>query len=488
MLRRFRAIGPFALLLATAAAWAAAADDVDPRQCGYRIIDAQRRVRFVYDPRLYGQTAAPRDGIYVAGPFNAWRPAQDGRVWRLREQRNGICTLDVPLARVAASPAAPPTEFKFVSGQGRWQELDRIPARYRRDNNLWIDVNAFRPLAERTGYTFPPDRTTITFVFAPRVFNVPPEAKREYYIVGTFNAWGARDVEGWRMRGTDDGTLYMYTTNMAAVTRGSDGFHPEFKFRGGQGEWVELDAIDPAHTRHNNLWIDLDRHGDVTPPWPVAATLIGTTELVVAFSEPVSAATANDARNYHCAALDITAARLASDGATATLAVAPYDLAAARYQVAAPLVVAELADTNGVRMACARRVPVRVDPRLVAAFFDGLPAGTQALGCTFVDNQAVFRLFGPRLQRADLLLYADATAAAPSRTLPMHDDDERIWCARVPTNLAPHGCFYRFAITRDGARTVISDPYARANVHSAGKSIVIRPEIVEPPFAGWTDT
>ncbi len=474
-----------------AAAWlalatlACAAEEFEPQLGGYEIINALQTVRFIYAPATYGMTAPPE--MYVAGSFNGWAAARTNHAWRLRPQASGTQTLEVPLAWLVAHSDRQPPEFKFITAAGAWQEPQHVPARYQRNNNLWLNSHAFRPVAERMGYELSRDRSNVTFVLNPVMLGVILATHDPVYVVGTFNDWaGARGNPAWALAPNADGTLLTLTTNTAAVLQPGVSGYPEFKFATHSNVWLSLAGIDGTYLRNDNLWVNLDVHGDITPPRPLRATLTSPTSVTVQMTEPVDAHGA-DARNFQSAALDIQSAHATPRHDTIQLAIAPFDLPAHDYQISAPLLVRNLCDTSGVCMIQPVRIPVAVDGALVQRFFDTLPASTQALGFTLAGSNAQFRVFGPRLHAAELLLYDRAEDTAPALILPLQRDAEFIWSATLASNLAPHGRFYHFAVTRGGVRSIISDPYAKAVVHSAGKSIVIWPGVVEPPFAGWTD-
>ncbi len=467
------------------AACACGADEFVPHLGGYEIINALQTVRFIYAPATYAASAS--DDMYVAGSFNGWAAARTNRAWRLRAQPSGVQTLEVPLPWLVAHSDGQPPEFKFITADGTWRDVTRVPARYLRHNNLWLNRDAFRPAAERRGYDLARDRSTITFVLNPAVLGVTLAAHSPVYVVGTFTDWlGAIGNPAWALAPNADGTLLTLTTNTAAVLQpGASGF-PEFKFVTQSNVWLSLIAIDSANLRNDNLWINLDVHGDITPPRPLRATLTSPTSITVQMNEPVAARSVA-ARNFQSALLDVQRAHAAAPRDEIQLAIAPFDLPAHDYQISAPLVVQGLCDTSGVSMTQPVEVPVEVAGALVQRFFDTLPVSTQALGFTLAGSTAQFRIFGPRLHAAELLLFERAEDRAPVLAMPLQRDAECIWSVAVASNLVPHGRFYQCAVTRSGVRTIIGDPYAQAAVHSAGKSIVIWPGVVEPPFAGWTD-
>jgi pullulanase len=472
-------------LLCTLAAMAASAQVFDPLRGGYEIINALQTVRFIYAPATYGGSR-PGD-VCVAGSFNGWAAARTNTVWRLRPQPGGLLTLEVPLAWLLAHSDRQPPEFKFITRRGVWQELTQVPPQYQRNNNLWLNINVFRPLAERMGYDVSRDLSTVTFVLNPAMLGIRLAANTPVYVVGTFNNWaGAIGNPAWALAPNADGTLLTLTTNSAAVLQPGVSGHPEFKFAAHSNVWFSLAAIDAVYLRNDNLWINMDVHGDVTPPRPLRARMTSPTSVLIDMSEPLAASSA-DPRNVAAPALAVQSVRVAPHGMALELGIAPFDLPAHDYQVGAPVQVQHLCDTSGVRMTAPVSVPVEIDSALVQRFFDTLPASTQALGCVPAGTAVHFRVFGPRLRAAELLFFARADDTTPCATIPMQRGADLVWAATVSSNDAPHGRFYRFAVTRGSVRTIIGDPYAPASVYSAGHSIVVWPGVIEPPFTGWTD-
>ncbi len=92
------------------------------RRAGYFINGPD--IEFIFWPPYFPNLDWEAETIYVAGDFNGWDKAFGDPAWQLhREMRDGqnYLTLRVPLKKhfVAGQPA----RFKFVNGEGRWQEL-----------------------------------------------------------------------------------------------------------------------------------------------------------------------------------------------------------------------------------------------------------------------------------------------------------------------------------------------------------------------------
>jgi len=133
------------------------------------------------------------------------------------------------------------------------------------------------------------------------------------------------------------------------------------------------------------------------------------------------------------------------------------------------------------------KLPLTVSRPLLKKFFDSIPATDYDLGSVVEKDKVTFRLFGPRLKGAEVLLYKNADDKSPCNKLQMKRGENYIWSVSVSKNEAPHGTFYKFFINKSGKSFLVNDPYTKASVGSAGKSIVIYPGVEDSPFTGWTD-
>jgi len=80
-------------------------------------------IEFVFWPPNYPNLDWEDEAIFVAGDFNGWQKAVGDPAWRLhREIRDGqgYLVLRVPAKNCISDQ---PVRFKFVTGEGRWQEL-----------------------------------------------------------------------------------------------------------------------------------------------------------------------------------------------------------------------------------------------------------------------------------------------------------------------------------------------------------------------------
>lgn len=472
----------------SASPYPARPDGFVPLQAGYVVDLTAQIVRFIYDPPTWRAADPFVDGIYVVGTFNGWQQAIGNPAWRMQPARHAdVYELVKPLSALDALNPRAPAEFKFVTGRGVWQEPHHLPARYRRGVNLWIDLAAFRSFAERAGYEFSNHMQFVRFVCDPSAFATTLSSADTLYLVGSFNNWAASiGAPAWRMAPRSDGPGFALLINTAAVNFPGPSGYPEFKFVTGAGQWLPLDFTPPEFVRNNNLWLNMDLYGDITPPRPLHALVVSSNRIRVEFNEPLTRQSVSPT-NFSLARRAILTSELASDPTLVELTCAPFDFVADHYQVDDLLYVSRVADANGIILATNLALPLTLDRPLLETFFNSIPASTQTLGVTVTPTAVFFKLFGPRLQAAELLFFDGPAATTPVAHAAMTRDREFIWSCRVPTNLAHHGAFYKFRIRRDGRSFIISDPYAHANYHSSGNSIVIWPDYNDPPFNGWTD-
>lgn len=136
------------------------------------------------------------------------------------------------------------------------------------------------------------------------------------------------------------------------------------------------------------------------------------------------------------------------------------------------------------RLSDSARVRVRFDGWFRTLYSD------KPLGATVVDNGASthFGIFAPRAQAVAVNLYGSPDLEPPSEQIPLQLDSSGVWSVTVPSNL--HGTYYEFEINQaegtlpntSAERTVrISDPYARVNAGSHGRSRVWAAKAPPPP-------
>ncbi|MCX7847825.1 MAG: alpha-amylase family glycosyl hydrolase [bacterium] len=460
----------------------------DPHQAGYVVDLTAQTVRFIYHLPTWRAADPFSEGIYVAGSFNGWQLAIGNPAWRMQPaKRAEIYELVKPLSALNALNPRSPAEFKFVTGRGVWQEPHHLPPRYRRGVNLWIDLTPFRSFAECAGYDFSNGVHFVRFLCDPTAFATTLATSDVVYVVGSFNNWGASiGNPAWRMLPLPDHRTYVLLTNTAAVNVPGPSGYPEFRFVTEANYWLPLDFTPLEFVRNNNLWLNLDLYGDITPPRPLHALVISSNQIRVQFSEPLSQPSVSPT-NFALPRRSILTATLTDNPSIVELSCSPFDFAATHYQLNERLSVAHVADANGIPLTTNLSLPLTLDRPLLEAFFNSIPTSTQTLGVVVTPTAVFFRLFGPRLQSADLIFFDGPTSINPLVIKHMSRDHEFIWSCTVPTNVAYHGAFYKFRICRDGHSSLISDPYAHANFHSSGNSIVIWPDHNDPPFTGWTD-
>ncbi|NLF40452.1 DUF3459 domain-containing protein [bacterium] len=338
------------------------------------------------------------------------------------------------------------------------------------------------------GYSFSNGIAAVSFVFHPAAFGMTLSPTDTVYVAGSFNKWGASiGAPAWRMTRVAGG-VYAFTTNTEALAAYGPSGYPEFKFVTGGGMWIDAFRVDQRYRRDINLFVNPDLHGDITPPRPMQAEMEAPDRVVVAFSEPVDRRTAQSAGNYVYSGGAVRTASLRPDGRHVALTVPALDLAATGFKPRGSLTVADVADASGIVMPAPVRVPLALSRGLLDGFFDSIPATTQALGCVFEGSTVSFRIFAPRADAVALRVYQGADDGTPRRRVPMAPCSATFtWSASLPREEVKHGTFYKYEIIRAGETNLASDPYAIANVHSGGKSIVVEPGVNAEPFTGWTD-
>jgi len=111
---------------------------------------------------------------------------------------------------------------------------------------------------------------------------------------------------------------------------------------------------------------------------------------------------------------------------------------------------------------CFRGQRFEVQPdQVLNSFYSDLP-----MGCTWTDDETIFRLFAPRAQRVTLGLFANLDESA-ALLYPMERDADGVWCVRLPG--LHFGKSYAYRIDGpDGASENfagdrwVADPYSRA--------------------------
>lgn len=116
----------------------------------------------------------------------------------------------------------------------------------------------------------------------------------------------------------------------------------------------------------------------------------------------------------------------------------------------------------------------------------------KALGVILEDNTTTFRVFAPRASQVQLNLYQKHGQDTPDRTKIMDKDPDGVWEITVSENLEFH--YYKYQV--DGPEgpgeqfdfnRLLSDPYAVANVHHDGKSLILPQDYTDDTFTGWTN-
>lgn len=458
----------------------------NPQKAGYTFMNKMDIVKFIYDPETYHTKLSPKDKIYLVGTFNNWQNAAGKKEWEMKKD-GGKFFLEIPYKKIDKPGNSGYPEFKFLRNKKIWQEPAYVDSKYTIGRNLFVNKDIFRKQEELAGCLLSKDLKKITFVFQPDVYNYKIDADEDVFVVGTFNNW-ANSIGNpkWKMEKTPAGVYTLEKDVSEIDVPGASGY-PEFKFVAGERNWQEIDKIPEKFKRNNNLWVNFDIHGDVTPPAPYSAELKRNTEIIIYFSEPLDKKSAENAANYVLSEGSIKSASLLRGGKSVKLIISPIDIEKKNYVVDNSISISGIADKSGVKMKRVSKLSLKISRKLLKKFFDSIPATDLELGAAVEKNKIVFRLFGPRLKGADVLIYKSATDTEPYKKLKMSRGENYIWEADAAKKTIPHGTFYKFLIHKSEGDFLVNDPYAKACVSSSGKSIVIYPGIAEAPFAGWTD-
>lgn len=141
--------------------------------------------------------------------------------------------------------------------------------------------------------------------------------------------------------------------------------------------------------------------------------------------------------------------------------------------------------------------PLEFDLTPSDKFFDNNFISIKKLGSYYDESKdaTIFRIFSPRASEVKLHLYDryDQPDQNPTLTLEMFKDYQGVWETLDLGDL--RGQYYKYTI--DGPQGdgegfdsdwYISDPYAVANVHNTGKSIILDIDMTDDVFTGWEAT
>jgi len=449
-------------------------------------MNKMKTIKFIYDPAVYNTTILPGDKIYVAGSFNGWQKAAGSKDWLMKKEKK-VYVLEKPVEQLDVKGESGAPEFKFIKNKNEWQELNQIDEKYKQGRNLWINKDIYRRQEEVSGYKLSDDIKKVIFIFQPEVYNSGFETTDKVYLVGTFNDWAeAIGSPDWKLEKTPGG-VYILEKNVSEIDVPGASGYPEFKFVTSESKWQQVDKIDNKYKRNNNLWVNFDIHGDITPPTPGKAVVTGKSRLVVSFSEPLDKHSAEDSVNYYLKDGTVISATLLPKLKDVKLVISTIDIESKDYMLDNELTVSGITDENGIKMKRKTILPLTISRPLLKKFFDSIAATDIELGVVVDEEKVNFRLFGPRLKGSEVLLYKNSGDKEPYQKLEMKRGDNYIWSASVPRAEAPHGMFYKYLIHKNGKSFLINDPYTKASVGSSGKSIVIYPGVEDPPFTSWTD-
>ncbi len=461
-------------------------DNFNPNKSGYIFMNKTNTVKFIYDPSAYKTKILPEDKIYVLGSFNGWQKSIGSKNWEMKKDKK-VYILEKPYEQLFVKGAGGDPEFKFLKNKNEWQEPNYIDKKYTQGRNLFINKDVFRKQDEISGYLLSDDIKKVTFIFQPEVYDPNFKKNNDIFVVGTFNKWAeAIGNPDWKLKKTPGG-IYTLEKNVSEIDVPGGSGYPEFKFVTDKGKWQQIDKISSKYKKNNNLWVNFDIHGDITPPTPSKAVLTGKSRLVVTFSEPLNKNSAENSVNYVLKDGTVKSATLLPNLKDVKLVISPIDIEAENYVIDNQITITGISDKNGVKMKRKTTLPLTISRPLLKKFFDSIPAVNFGLGAVIEKEKVDFRLFGPRLKNAEVLLYKNSEDKEPFKKLKMNRGNNFIWSADASKKEIPHGTFYKFLIHKSEGDFLVNDPYTKASVGSAGKSIVIYHETKDAPFTGWQD-
>jgi len=461
-------------------------DNFNLKKSGYTFMNKMNTIKFVFDPTVYNTKMLPGDTVNVVGSFNGWKKAAGSKDWEMKKEKD-VYVLEKPYEQLDVKGESGFSEFKFIKNKSEWQELNQINEKYKQGGNLWINKDVFRKNEEIAGYILSDDLKKVTFIFQPEIYGAELEKSDNVYLVGTFNDWAeAINDPKWQLEKTPCGT-FVFETDVSKIDVPGESGYPEFKFVASDGKWQQVDVIESKFKRNNNLWVNFDIHGDITPPTPGKAVVTGKSRVIVSFSEPLEKRSAENSGNYYLKEGTVKSATLLPNSKEVKLVISPIDIETKNYMLDNKITITGIIDTNGIEMKRKTILPLTISRNLLKRFFDSIPATEKKLGSVLEGEKVIFRLFGPRLKGAEVLLYKGSKDEKPFKKLEMKCGENFVWEVSVPKNEAPHGIFYKFLIKKNDKNFLVNDPYTKASVGSAGKSIVIYPGVNDAPFEGWTN-
>jgi pullulanase len=140
-------------------------------------------------------------------------------------------------------------------------------------------------------------------------------------------------------------------------------------------------------------------------------------------------------------------------------------------------------DVASLSLAVADRDPLTVYARDVLTE-DRFTAFDAELGSRWSPESTTFRVWSPVSDSVDVLLYEDADAPRPARTVAMSATGRGVWEATVKGDL--HGAVYCYAYQSYGKRRVAADINCYAATLDSGRSVVVDLSRTDPD--GWTGT
>ncbi|MGA7305761.1 MAG: alpha-amylase family glycosyl hydrolase, partial [Rhodothermales bacterium] len=309
------------------------------------------------------------------------------------------------------------------------------------------------------GYALRSDTTV--FVFDPDIYGVEPE---RVVVTGVFRGWDpTMEDQAWQLSRTDGlWSLMVPNTDHATIRP-----HSPFKYRIDDGVWMDPPVRAPNRSDGNLVFLKGEPppslHAEIEKPTTIWAVLSGTNPPLNKSAYHLSGASGEE----------IPIAAVLPNTASTVLVVPGHPLDIKRtYFLSLP----EL----GLRSYCS-----------FDGWFRSLYSAKE-LGANVSEDgsRTTFRIFAPRASAVQLYLYEGRADPRPPRVIELNRDADGVWEEELDGDL--HGTYYDFTVhgpmeTGDhfyeSDPVHISDPYARVNEGSFGRSRVWRKTEPATPLA-----
>ncbi|HID92979.1 MAG TPA: hypothetical protein EYP60_02680 [bacterium (Candidatus Stahlbacteria)] len=339
------------------------------------------------------------------------------------------------------------------------------------------------------GYELIDGGKEVKFIYNERTYKVMLHPDDRVFVAGSFNNWAeAAYHPEWYLSDADHDRIWELVKPKEEVNRIGISGYPEFKFVVFPAGWQNVLGFNPKYIKNGNLWINWDLYGDATPPTVMKATILSHDLVEVSFLERLDVYSATKVSNYKIdQGVKVRQAKLDATQTKVELTTSHIDYESMNFAKKFTITIYNVEDRHNNVIAEPVKRTMKLKDSILDSYFNSIPISNKVLGATVTPNGTVFRLFGPRLSRVQLLLYEAAQDTIPFMVYEMQKDSCAIWEVFVDKSKATHGTYYKYRIFKGEETHIISDIYAKANVYSSGKSIVVDDEVNVYPFDGWTD-